>query len=179
MQLISGGLLDTLESLLPEQDAEIASYIQDVLGLLDSLFPAAIEPETDAFVLNGSLLQLGADQMLHVDALNTDPRMEKFKEAVQILEAEKRTFFMGFDVSVHKTFMTKLLPKIFSVYKLNMHAVIRMRCLNLIDKLLHVVTPDLIANSIDPTKFAQFLQIIFLSGNGQQVLLSLRMIRRV
>lgn len=56
MQLISGGLLDTLESLLPEQDAEIASYIQDVLGLLDSLFPAAIEPETDAFVLNGSLL---------------------------------------------------------------------------------------------------------------------------
>ena len=61
MQLISGGLLETLESLLPEQDAEMASYTQDVLSLLDSLFPAVIQPETDAVALNGSLLQLGAD----------------------------------------------------------------------------------------------------------------------
>lgn len=61
MQLISGGLLEILESLLPEQDAEMASYTQDVLSLLESLFPAVIQPETDAVALNGSLLQLGAD----------------------------------------------------------------------------------------------------------------------
>jgi hypothetical protein len=75
--------------------------------------------------------------------------------------------------------MIKLLPKVISVYKLNMQTTIRTRCLNLVDKILNVVAPELIASSIEPTQFAQLLQIIFLSGNGQQVLLSLRMIRRV
>ncbi|MFO0117931.1 MAG: hypothetical protein ACK521_10095 [bacterium] len=47
--------------------------------------------------------------------------------------------------------MTKLVPKVFSVYKLNLQTSIRTRCLNLIDKILHVVKPELIASSIDPT----------------------------
>ena len=39
MQLISGGLLEILEALLPAPDVEIKSYTQDVLGLLEVLFP--------------------------------------------------------------------------------------------------------------------------------------------
>lgn len=60
MQLISGGLLDTLEELLPDQDAEIAVYTQDVLSLIENLFPAT-ESKEDEFTLSGSHLQLGAD----------------------------------------------------------------------------------------------------------------------
>jgi hypothetical protein len=46
--------------------------------------------------------------------------MQKFKEAVNLIEHEKRTFFLGFEESLKKFFMSKLLPKIFSVYKSNM-----------------------------------------------------------
>jgi hypothetical protein len=35
--------------------------------------------------------------LLTNDAVNADPRMEKFKEAVKLLENEKRTFFLGFE----------------------------------------------------------------------------------
>lgn len=58
LQLISGGLLETLEILLPKQDSEITSYTQDVLGLLENLFPAT---ESKDGSLSGTLLQLGAD----------------------------------------------------------------------------------------------------------------------
>jgi hypothetical protein len=68
-----------------------------------------------------------------------DPRMKKFKEAVETLESEKRQFFLGFENEVQVAFMTKLLPKIFSVYKMNLQTSIRTRCLNLLDKILHVV----------------------------------------
>jgi hypothetical protein len=63
---------------------------------------------------------LGNDQLLTCDAVNADPRMGKFKEAVNLIEHEKRTFFLGFEESLKKFFMSKLLPKIFSVYKSNM-----------------------------------------------------------
>lgn len=86
---------------------------------------------------------------------------------MKTLEAEKRAFFLGFEVDVQTRFMSKLLPKIFSVYKMNLQTTIRTRCLNLIDKILHVVKSELISTSIDPIQFAQFVEIIFLSGNGQ------------
>lgn len=76
--------------------------------------------------------------------------MDKFREYVKTLESEKRAFFLGFETEQHQAFMTKLLPKIFSIYKLNMTVSIRTRCLNLIDKILNVVQPDLISTSIDP-----------------------------
>jgi hypothetical protein len=63
---------------------------------------------------------LGNDKLLTCDAVNADPRMGKFKEAVKLIEHEKRTFFLGFEESLKKFFMSKLLPKIFSVYKSNM-----------------------------------------------------------
>ncbi|MFO0117932.1 MAG: hypothetical protein ACK521_10100 [bacterium] len=42
--------------MLPDQDAEMTSYTQDVLGLLDSLFPAAVESGTEKISITGSLL---------------------------------------------------------------------------------------------------------------------------
>lgn len=141
--------------------------------MLETLFPAT---ETKDGTLSGSLLMLSSDQVLHSEAVANDPRMAKYKDSVEALENDKREFFLGFETEVQVNFMTKLLPKIFSVFKMNMQTNLRTRCLNLIDKILHVVQPELISTSIDPVQFAQFLQIIFLSGNGQQVLLSLRMI---
>lgn len=76
--------------------------------------------------------------------------MDKFKQAVKNLENEKRSFFIGFDETLKKSFMTKLLPKIFSIYKSNMQTNVRTRCLNLIDKILHIVPSDLIKSQIDP-----------------------------
>lgn len=119
MQLISGGLLDTLEELLPEQDGEIIVYTQDVLSLLENLFPAT-EATDGSIALSGSLLQLGTDQTLHNDSINNDPRMEQYKNAVKTIEAEKRTFFLGFEIEIQTRFVSKLLPKIFSVYKMNL-----------------------------------------------------------
>jgi hypothetical protein len=119
MQLISGGLLDTLEELLPEQDGEILVYTQDVLCLLENLFPATVAAD-GSIALSGSLLQLGSDQTLHSDSISNDPRMEQYKEAVKAIEAEKRTFFLGFEIEIQTRFMSKLLPKIFSVYKMNL-----------------------------------------------------------
>lgn len=113
------------------------------MGLLESLFPAT-ESKDGSIQLTGPLLMLGNEQLLTNDAVNADPRMEKFKEAVKLLENEKRTFFLGFEESQNKFFMSKLLPKIFSVYKSNMQINVRTRCLNLIDKILNVVPSDLI-----------------------------------
>ena len=47
--------------MLPDQDTEMTSYTQEVLSLLDSLFPAAVEPGTENISITGSLLQLGSD----------------------------------------------------------------------------------------------------------------------
>ena len=70
--------------------------------------------------MTGPLLVLGNDQVINSDTVNADPRMEKYKYAVKNLENEKRSFFMGFDAALKTFFMSKLLPKIFSVYKSNM-----------------------------------------------------------
>lgn len=58
MQLISGGILETLETLIPDEDAERANYIYEVLGLLESLFPCP-ETKDGTFELGGIFFERG------------------------------------------------------------------------------------------------------------------------
>jgi hypothetical protein len=58
MQLISGGIFEILESLIPDENEESAVYTQDVMGLLESLFPAT-ESKDGSIQLTGPLLMLG------------------------------------------------------------------------------------------------------------------------
>lgn len=60
MQLISGGIFEILDSLIPDENEESADYTQDVMGLLESLFPAT-ESKDGSIQLTGPLLMLGND----------------------------------------------------------------------------------------------------------------------
>ena len=77
MQLITGGILETLGDLISGQNADQATYTTDVLGLLESLFPAT-ENKDGVITFAGTNFMLGNDQVISMEAAKADPRMEKF-----------------------------------------------------------------------------------------------------
>jgi len=178
MQLVSGGILDILETLIPVDDnngehvsTEVV-YVSDALSLLNSLFPSS-NSET--------VIEIGAGQKLHSSTPDEqiNPRFELYKDASKKLEDEKKMFLMSLDESIMKFIAEKLVPKIFAIYSRNISQNVRINCLNIIDKILAMIPDKNLQSSLNPVTFSKFIQMIFTSGNGQQVLLSLKMMQKV
>lgn len=80
---------------------------------------------------------------------------------------------------MHKQLSMSILPKIFIAYSQNISTDFRTLCLNCIDKSLQVIPPSLLTESLDPSSFTKFIQIILKTHQPQQVLCCLKMVQKL
>lgn len=134
-QLVDNNILRILSGFLPSHEdhqhthfsSEQYPFVLETISLLDSIFPER-------------------EESLKSDA-------EKIRVPV---ETEKRSLFSNNDNRV--AFVAeKVLPKILEVYENNITSQIRIKTLQIIDKMIALFTEELLNNFIEPYSFSKFI----------------------
>lgn len=108
------------------------------------------------------------------DALKSEA--EKLREPI---ESEKRKMFMQNEQNRIVHVAEKLLPRVFYVYENNITSVIRIKTLQIIDKMISLFNEELLNNFIEPYSFSKFIYSNFRSQHLASIQLCLQMVQKL
>jgi hypothetical protein len=171
--IVNGGGIESFEKLLPRDDQQ-PGYTLDLASLLNQVLPQSEEVEHNrqqAFVF-------GPGQH-YPPSQDPASQYQLIKKATQALEVQKKEIFNGLMTEFHIFCASKILPKLFLLYRTNISLQFRVKCLSIIDKILFVLPNEIVHDQIEALPLSQFVLQIFSNGRAQQVLLCLKVIMRV
>lgn len=191
LQMTKGGMLQIIESLLihneghVDEDRSKAQHSASVIGLLQAILPMAIEEETEETKEEDksskrAIMPEESELSIIFPRAGLAPQHQKqYLVASAKVQKEKRQFVGEMSTDEFNFLVHTLMPRIFFSYARNPAKQFRFKCLQTIEKILFMAPPSALQIAVDPDALATFTQSIFESENGQQILINLRMLKKV
>lgn len=158
--IINSGAIESLEKLLPHDDHQ-PGYINDLASLLNQILP-----QTEDVEHNRQTAFIFGPGQNYPPSTDPNSQYQLIKKATQALEVQKKDIYNGLTHEFHIFCASKILPKLFGMYRRNMSIQFRTRCLNIIDKILGVLPNEVLQDHIEALPLSQFVLQIFSNGRA-------------
>lgn len=147
--LISGNILQELTKMLPDQDQDMPSYLNDLVTLMNILLP-----ETEADKQNRKKLIVFGPGQAYPFSEDKESQFQKMSESIENLDTQKKVIYEGMGEDFFEFCAVTLLSRLFSLFCDNMSKIFREKCICIIDKILAITPQAIVQLKIDPNQLS-------------------------
>ena len=131
--MVNDGVIESLEKLLPDDDHSPA-YIIDLVSLFNQILP-----QTDDVEHNRQTAYTFSPRISYPPSTDPNSQYQAIKKTTQELEAKKKLIYNALPNEFHIFCSSKILPKLFGMYRKFMQVQFRTKCLYIVDKILGIL----------------------------------------